>query len=194
MELPCGWTCVCSRFFLGGSSRNRFLSEVATNVVHVSEALVFTPLPEGWEDLSPGPQLGAMVATIDRTRLNGYQLVELVAARQRQLCWQQAQLLADMHELAYTPPGRPDAAPLRQGHRDRHVVEEVSFALAWTMAAAEDQLALAFNMITGQPAVYTALRQGRIDLAKAKVILHEVDLMHVATSVIVQVRRGESQW
>jgi hypothetical protein len=176
-----GW-CRQSR---GGAA---FLSGVRSRVERMSE-MPYIPLPEGLADLPPGPGLGAALAEVDRAGCNGFQLVELVQARHRQLCWEQAQLLADLHELAYAPYAAPDGPPRRSPMRDPHAAEEVSFALAVTMRAAEDDLALAFNLFNGFQAVYTALAAGRIDLAKTKMLLREVDLLHPeqAAAVLEQV-------
>jgi hypothetical protein len=143
----------------------------------VADPAVYVPLPEGLDELAPGPQLGAVLATIDRAALNGHQLVRLAMARQRQLCFEQAQLLADVHELAYTPAGGLDAPPARQGWQDPHAAEEVSFALTWTMHTAEDHLSVALGVIVAVPAVHAAMLAGRIDLAKARVLVDETALL-----------------
>jgi hypothetical protein len=64
-------------------------------------------------DMAPGPELGAALATIDRSVLNGHQLVLVMCARARQVAHDQAHLLADMVAVAHCPPGGPDAPPRR---------------------------------------------------------------------------------
>jgi Domain of unknown function (DUF222)/HNH endonuclease len=158
-------------------------------VVHVSEP-VFTPIPDGLAEMTPGPALGAVLAGIDRARLNGHQLVLLLRARSRQLSWEQAQLLADLHELAYTQADvRSDVPPTRRTSLDPHAAEEAAFALSWTSHAADGQIGLAIYALACQPAVHAALAAGRIDLAKVNVICDETGLLDEdqATTVIEQV-------
>jgi hypothetical protein len=146
-------------------------------VVEASGGGVFTALPDGLSSVAAGPVLGALLASVDRALLNGYQLVELVQARHRQVCWEQAQLLADAHELAYARTGAPGAVASRSVQRDPHAGDELAFALAWSSWAADDTLTLAYLLHTTLPAVYAALAEGRIDVAKAKLIVRELDLL-----------------
>jgi hypothetical protein len=59
-------------------------------------------LPEGLAQMPPGPQLCAVLATIDRTRLTSEDLCEFTAARYRLLAYVNAEFLADLYET-----GRP---------------------------------------------------------------------------------------
>ena len=147
------------------------------------------PLPDGLDEMAPGPGLAAVLAGIDRRVCNGYQLVEVLRARQRQINWSQAELLADTYAMAYTYGGTPFEPPVRHGQRDEHVEEEVAFALSWTAYAAEAHTGLAHATIVRQPAVHAALQAGQIDLPKAKVLLEEVELLddEQATTVIARV-------
>jgi len=56
-----------------------------------------------------GPELAAVLARVDRSALNGYELIEVVKATSRQLAHYQAQLLAAMRESAYGPQGFEDS-------------------------------------------------------------------------------------
>src|SRR5258705_5766838 len=138
---------------------------------------VFVPLPDGLDDMTPGPELGAVLAGVDRDACNGYQLVELLRARQRQISFLHAELLADTYALAYTYGGGPFEPPVRRIQRDEHVEEEVAFALSLTAYAAETQTGLAWASTVRVPEVLEALRAGRIDLPKVKVLLDEVELL-----------------
>jgi Domain of unknown function (DUF222) len=145
----------------------------------------FMPLPDGLADLAPGPDLGAALALVDRTACNGLQLVRVVEARHRQLCWEQAQLLADMHELAHAPRGAPDSPPERSLDPDTDAARNVSAALAVTTRAAAAELALASSLSDGFEPVRAALAAGQIDLAKAKMILREVSLLDAQNTATV---------
>lgn len=48
------------------------------------------------ESIAPGPFLAVLVEAIDRSRLNGYDLVRLLRARERQLSHVQAEGMSDM--------------------------------------------------------------------------------------------------
>ena len=150
---------------------------------------VFAPLPEGLAEMTPGPELGAVLATVDRTALNGHQLVVVLAAWHRYRCWVDAQLLADLRELSYTPPGEGGSPPVRQEGRDRYAVEEFSFAVAITAGDASKQFDLAWTIMERLPGVWAALAAGRIDLYKARTIVRELDLVDTdrAQAIVDQV-------
>ena len=153
------------------------------------EASVRGPLPEDFEEMPPGPGLAAVLTGLDRTTLTGFQLAEVLRARLRQISFEQAELLADIHELAYapyTPPGQP---PARSNQWDEHVTEEVSFSLSWSMYAADKHVELARTVRDRLPAVHAALSAGRIDLTKARAICDEVDNLdaEAARAVVDQV-------
>ncbi len=118
-----------------------------------------------------------MLGSLDRRSFNGYQMAVIMAARARQVCWEQAQLLADVHELAHCAPGRHDSAPRRVEAPGSAIADEVSFTLAWTTSAALDQVSMAWAAIDCHPPLYAALAEGILDMAKLKMVLIEVDLM-----------------
>ena len=147
---------------------------------------VYTPLPEGFAELPAGPVLGDLLRGVDRAALNGYQLVELIQARYRQLSHDQSELLRDLAELTHVPhkgwaprhrsmAGKPLDPPARAPGVDLDVTDEVAFALTLTTGSAEDLIALSYGVHTF-PQVLTALADGRLDLAKAKVLIEETDL------------------
>src|SRR5262245_61167441 len=82
------------------------LSVAAGSIGSVIERMFLDPR---LETMAPGPELGVVLATIDRSRLNGYDLVIVMAARARQVCYEQAQLLADTYEVSRCEPGGPHA-------------------------------------------------------------------------------------
>ncbi len=137
----------------------------------------YVALPPGLADMAPGRELGAVLGSLDRRSFNGYQMTVIMAARARQVCWEQAQLLADVHELAHCAPGRHDSAPRRVEAPGSAIADEVSFTLAWTTSAALDQVSMAWAAIDCHPPLYKALAEGILDLAKLKMVLIEVDLM-----------------
>jgi hypothetical protein len=137
----------------------------------------YVPLPEGLDEVLPGPQLSALLAAVDRRTLNGYQLVDVLQARYRQVCFDQAQLLADIHQLGYSERGHASSLPRRVKYHDHHTEEEVSMALRLTMHMASKYAATAWASIDMQPSLHTALAEGRIDFAKTEMIIAEVSIL-----------------
>jgi len=146
------------------------------------------PLPDGLAQMPPGPQLAAMLATVDRARLGGSALMDLVRARNRQVSWEQAQLLADVHELSRTPAVGPDSTD-RLELPEEYAEVELAYALTWTDRAAAQLVGLADDCRRRLPAVHEALAAGRIDLPKAKAICQELELLdeHDARAVFDRV-------
>ena len=126
-------------------------------------------------DTPPGPQLSALLAMVDPTRLHGAQLVDLVDARNRQISYEQAQLLHAMRELAYSERAPGVGKPVRNLKQDPYTCTELAFALAWTDHAAQTGIAVALSTVDRTPAVWEAMRAGRLDLTKAKIIAVELD-------------------
>jgi len=130
-------------------------------------------------EIPAGPELSAALAQVDPTRLCGFDLVELLRARNRQLSYEQAQLLRAMRELAYTPP---DMSPevRRAGNVDGYVFAEVAFALSWTRNKADLEVGLALDLCDNVPAVFDALNSGLIDIGKARVFSRELEYVEEA--------------
>ncbi|MGH3822730.1 MAG: hypothetical protein ACRDRA_07825, partial [Pseudonocardiaceae bacterium] len=61
-------------------------------------------IPAGLAQMAPGPELGALLAGIDIHALTGFDLVEVVQARARQLSHEQARLLATLVEIGLCDP------------------------------------------------------------------------------------------
>jgi Domain of unknown function (DUF222) len=149
------------------------LSEGRSSLERMNET-PYRPLPAGLTELTPGPALSAALALVDRATCTGFQLLEVMQARHRQVCWEQAQLLTDLHELAHVPDPASGAPSRRSPGRRTQAAEEVSFALSVTKRAAAQDLALAFSLFNGFESIHAALAAGRIDVPKAKMILREV--------------------
>ena len=134
-----------------------------------------TPLPVGVADGLPGPELFGLVAGVDRAACNGYQLVQVMAARARMVSWLQAQLLLDAAELAHAGGKGPEAPPTRMAGTDPHTADEIACALGWSVYAAEELLGTGAYLAKYSPALFDALLAGQVDLAKVKVILTELE-------------------
>ncbi|MBO0868161.1 MAG: hypothetical protein J2P15_06310, partial [Micromonosporaceae bacterium] len=88
-------------------------------------------LTEDLAHMAPGPELAALLSTVDRSTLDSAQRVEVACARARLVAHLQAELLADMAAVAQDAPD-PDFA-----------ADELSFALHWTRFRAQAQVAFA---------------------------------------------------
>lgn len=129
-------------------------------------------LPDGLAQRAPGPELGTALAALDREELNGHELVVVLRALSRQIAHLQADLYTYMWDLAHTPPGDESAPPDRLELVDEFAADEIAAALRLTPRSADNQLALAFDLAR-LPQVRRALRQGRIDLVRARVFCQE---------------------
>lgn len=116
----------------------------------------------GLEAVEAGPLLAWRLARVDRRELNGNLLVELMRARSRLVSHLQAELLADVAELAHTPPGSAGSPPERTGGVDEFVSDEVAAALTLTSRSADSLVKLALDL-ERLPQVLAALQAGRID-------------------------------
>jgi Domain of unknown function (DUF222)/HNH endonuclease len=118
----------------------------------------------------PGPELAALLARVDRSALNGYELVEVAKATNRQVAHYQGELLATVWETAYCPPGDSTSPPERTDTPDEFAADEIRWALTLTRRAADALLGTAYQLVERVPAVHAALRSGAIDLPKARVL------------------------
>jgi hypothetical protein len=123
--------------------------------------------------LPPGAALAAVLARVDRSVLNGFELVEVAKATQRQVAHYQAELLATVRETAYCPPGDHTSSPERTDLPDEYAADEIRWALTLTRRAADTLLGVAFSLVERLPDVHRSLRSGDIDLPKARVLAEE---------------------
>ena len=120
-------------------------------------------LPDDLDEVPPGPDLARVLAGVDRSRCGGDDLVSLLRARNRQLAHEQAQLLADMVEMAHCPT----AGVGRTTFPEEFAEFELACALTWTRNAAGKQLWFAIDLLRRLPAVHAAMLDGWIDQPKA---------------------------
>ncbi len=130
-------------------------------------------LPPDLAELPPGPELGQVLATIDPRRLTAHQLVILVQAQNRQVAYQQGQLLLALRELGYAPPGVRHEV-VRRRERWSFAAVETAFAASWTTYRSELMLQLSEFAIDEAPALAEAMAVGRVDLDKVKMFHAEL--------------------
>lgn len=120
-------------------------------------------------DIPPGPLLSAALTGIDLAGLSGFDCVEVLKARYRQLNHDRAQLMAAMVEVGLR--GRAPAGDLtRMSVPDEFSADEIRAALMLTRRAADAQFDLAYDLITRLPAVHAAMDAGRLDEPRARVL------------------------
>ena len=122
------------------------------------------------ESLPVGPFLSVLLDSLDRSRLNGFDLVRAMQARERLVSHFQAASVADVHEIAHAAPGTADSDPGRLDAPSGFAADELRPALRITRRAAELRLSVAFDLCERLPRVWEMLSSGLIDLAKARVI------------------------
>jgi hypothetical protein len=119
----------------------------------------------------PGPFLAAILQAVDRSRLNGFDLVEVLKARERLVAHYQAGAQADMVEISHAAPGEVDCDVERLDEAFEYAADEIRAALTLTRKAAETRLDYATDLVSRLPRVLELLDAGVIDWAKARVLI-----------------------
>jgi hypothetical protein len=129
--------------------------------------------------MTPGADLGATLATVDRTRLAKPDRVTVMQGWARQLAHAQAELYVSMvavaEAVAETAGGDVELA-------QDLAASEIRAALAWTRRAADAHLDLARDLLERHPQVWEALHEGEIDLPKARVIIDQTSHLDQETA------------
>ncbi len=123
-------------------------------------------MPAGLDVLPPGPELAAVLATVDRSRVGACDLHDLLQARVRLLAHVQAQLLADVWEAARSV-GQPAESLTRSDELTEFSGDEIAWTLHWSRSYAFGQALLGRVLLGKLPMVFEAMLAGRIDAAKA---------------------------
>ena len=135
-------------------------------------------IPDGLDDLPPGPELAGILASLDPRRLNCNQLAVVVSCRLRQQYFEEAQLLATVRELMFAPRTAAGlAAPIRDRDQDPWTAMEMSFATTWTEYRSADMVCLAMLAIDQVPVLGEAMREGHLGLDKLRVFEKETELV-----------------
>ncbi|WP_146779062.1 HNH endonuclease signature motif containing protein [Actinomadura craniellae] len=114
------------------------------------------------------------MASVDLSRLSGYDVVVVLRARARQVAHEQAELYAVMVEVADRVRAETAHLPgVWDSDLPKFAAAEIGAALSWTKRAAGAALEDAWLLVERLPAVWRALRKGSIDLPRAKVIVRE---------------------
>src|SRR5262245_48870501 len=109
-------------------------------------------IPRGLADIPPGPELGGILASIDRDSLSGRERVVLLRAERRQAAHYQARSYATMSAVA-------DSIAELDGDPERvtdEAASEIRAALTLTRRSAEVQLDFATTLTVDYPQVHEA--------------------------------------
>ena len=127
------------------------------------------------ERIAPGPALAARLAAIDPAELDDdYDVLEVVAAWDRQVAWSNAGQLAAVAEFTRRPLSiglTPDAARAKRGPlgsvRRSNPDDEIAARLSISSGSASFRVGLAIELASGLTATGAALAAGEIDMQKA---------------------------
>lgn len=125
-----------------------------------------------WQTLPPGPELAYELTGESLRDLPTGGVVEVAQAHARLIAHHEALLSEALAELA----SRPEYMKCSGQHEHDSVkvaASQVSLALSWTPAHADARVREAVALAAGLPAKLDALREGRIDAYKARVICDE---------------------
>jgi hypothetical protein len=139
----------------------------------------------GLPELQPGPELAALLAAVDRDRLTGYDRIDLLQARARQVAHDQAEMYADMLAVAEAVGEELSSEGCDLAEIEDSAASEIRACLVWTRRAAESQLGLARDLCQRLPQVWQALDVGLIDLPRARVIVNQT--LHLDSELAEQV-------
>ncbi|MBC6457799.1 HNH endonuclease signature motif containing protein [Actinomadura sp. HBU206391] len=146
-------------------------------------------LPAGLEEMSPGPALAAVPASVDRSRLCGFDVVVVLKARARQVAYEQAELQADMVAVADRVKAETThLSTVWDSDIPKFAAAEIAAALTWTKRAARDRLDEAWFLTERLPMVWEALRDGLIDLPRARVFADATAVLSEQTARRVTAR------
>lgn len=142
----------------------------------------------GLDGIPPGPYLAVLLEHVDRSKLNGYDLVRVLQAGERQVAHAQAGSMGDMVEVSYAAPGGAGSDPVRLQEAFEFASDEIRAALTLTRRSAEYRLGLATDVVERLPRVFELLSEGLIDVAKAKVFVYGTEHVseETARSVVAQ--------
>lgn len=130
-------------------------------------------LPADLELIPSGPFLATVLSGVDRSKLNGHDAVRAMEADARMESFFASLKYESMAEVAHSPASGPDADVVRDSSALEFGSEEIGSALSLTRRAANAELGLALSLQSRIPNVAEALREGRIDVRRARVFDRE---------------------
>jgi hypothetical protein len=125
-------------------------------------------VPAGLEQMDPGPVMALFLSSVENESLSGFDRVRGLQAYQRLVSFFQARVFGDMASISdLMNQMEPDPEVAHEA-----AAAEIGAALRLTRRAADSDLALAVDLKARLPEVWEALASGKIDLRRARVIVH----------------------
>src|SRR5882757_7833198 len=158
---------------------SRLAASVPTRSVLVgadgySVAMLVEQVPDGLEEIPPGPELAAILASLDISRVAGGDLPIVLRAQARQRSHNEAEFLRVIAEMGRRDPFAELDMVATLDEPARYAADELRVALAWTRRNAQATQCYADDLVFHLPGVHAALSAGRIDPAKARVFWHHL--------------------
>src|ERR1700738_4334886 len=132
------------------------------------------------EGMRPGPELACVLADVDLSAVDEFEVVEVLKAGRRLASWAaslEVRAAAELERRTVASDGQ-DAVEF--------VTCEVEAALTLTSMAAGNLMHLARSLVERLPGTLAALSDGRIDVAKARVICDGTHLTSPGVSEFVE--------
>jgi hypothetical protein len=139
-------------------------------------------LPDDLESIQAGPFLAAIVRSVDRSRLNGHDVVRLLQAEARLEASDVAHKLASVAEVAHCPPGDSNSIVERDAGEIEYAAVEIAAALTLTRRASETLLERAIWFSWQGQRVWDRMARG--SLAPAKATEYQRHLSHLDTETV----------
>jgi hypothetical protein len=130
---------------------------------------LYRQLEEDLARIPTGVALLRALEAADAMHLGGYDRVEVMKARMRLISALQARFYRDLLEIS-----EAEIEAVGNGEGWEFCGDEISAALAWSRRAADRHLDFAFAL-GDLPQVWEAFAEGRIDLAKTRVIVQGLE-------------------
>uniref|UniRef100_UPI001ED9C045 DUF222 domain-containing protein n=1 Tax=Actinopolymorpha alba TaxID=533267 RepID=UPI001ED9C045 len=142
------------------------------------------PLPPGFADMLPGPELVVAFAAVDRDACNGFELGVLLQAARKVACWGESLSLAVTAVLAHCPPCFKDDEAERSSVPEPRAAELLSPMLGWTNYRS-DQFMLIALALTDLPNTRQALERGELEFSEVRTIVDRLTLLPPADRTAV---------
>lgn len=150
-------------------------------------------LPEGLAAMPPGPGLAAVLGAVELSVVPNDRMLEVLAAQHRQLCHEQARMVAVLAELGRCAGSVPAGGVARREVMDRYAPDETRAALRWTRGAADFEHDVAETVVHVMPGLFEAWLSGVLDRPRVLVFhryLADLDPVQVGAICAVAVPRA----
>jgi len=125
-------------------------------------------VPESLDTMEPGHELACVLSTINVYECTAHDRIRVLKAYERMRSFYSAHLYSAMNAVAAAVD--PEDTVYLQAEEIAAV--EVGTALKWTRRTAENEMEFAVDLRSRLPRVWSALFEGRIDVRRAKVMVH----------------------